>query len=115
MKKQYDFDYDILEAGATFIVDLEIFTVDHAMATLNFFTWDFDMDNDPIDEVLMKYALHAIALATAENYNCKGVIQAFKDEEGYCPIDGSCGITLTYIDRYYFDNDKLTVKIKMID
>lgn len=111
MKKIYKFDYDSMEAFAEFIVDTEIFTADHAKATLEFFTWKYDEEADPIDEVMKKYAMQAIRIATANNYNEIGVIEEFKDMEGFCRLDGSVGIKLTQVSYYEFDEDRMEVEI----
>ncbi|MBL7971733.1 MAG: hypothetical protein JNL03_09445, partial [Prolixibacteraceae bacterium] len=48
MKKRYKFDYDVFEAWVNFDVDTSIFTKEMALATLEFFTWDYDKEADPI-------------------------------------------------------------------
>lgn len=111
MKKIYKFDYNSMEAFAEFTVDTEKFTADHARATLEFFTWKYDEEADPIDEVLKKYAMQAIKIATAKNYNEIGVIEDFKDMEGFGRLDGSIGIKLTHVQEYEFDEDLLDVEI----
>jgi len=114
MIKKYHFDYDNLEANVTFTVDTEKFTNEHAKSTLDFFTWDYDEDADPIDEVMKKYALEAIKIASANNYTTYGVIKEFNENEGFCKVDGSSGIKLEVVHGYEFDPDKLDVVIKII-
>lgn len=111
MKKQYTFDYNKMEAEAIFEVDTEVFTDEHALATLEFFTWDYDEEADPVDEVMKKYALEAIKVATEENYNELGVIEEFDSFEGFCKIDGSAGIKLISVTAYRFDPDVLYMDV----
>lgn len=109
MEVDYKFEYDYHEADVHFKVDTEKFTKEMAYDTLNFFTWDYDEDEDPIYEVMKKYAMEAIRIATFNNYNEFGVIDEFNDNEGFYRIDGSYGITLVQINGYEFDTDKLTL------
>lgn len=106
-KREYKFIYDDSEAFANFKVDTEVFTENHAKATLEFFLWDYDEDSDPITEVLKKYALEVIKEATINNFNTPGVIFLFNNKEGFCKLDGSSGITLTCVKYYEFDEFKL--------
>ena len=111
MIKHYSFNYNSYDAEVCFAVDTEKFTVEMANATLNFFTWKYDKDADPIDEVMKKYAMEAIKIATYNNYNINGVINEFMNLEGYAKVDGSLGITLNFISGYEFDEDGLSVTI----
>lgn len=110
--KTFEFNYDSHEAIANFEVDTEKFTAEMANATLEFFLWDYDPDEDPVEEVMKKYALAAIKEATFNSHNTFGVIQDFKTLEGFGPIDGSIGITLTKVEGYEFFDDRLEVEIK---
>lgn len=105
--KTFKFNYDYHEAEAVFKVDIDVFTNEHAKETLEFFTWDYDENNDPITEVLKKYAMEAIIVATKYSFNVRGVISHFKDKEGFANVDGSLGLTLVSVDGYEFDDDKL--------
>lgn len=111
MIKHYDFNYNMYEAEACFKVDTEKFTEEHAKATLEFFLWDYDKEADPINEVMKKYALQAIEIATFNDYNEYGVIEEFNDLEGFCKIDGSSGIELNYISKYEFNETALHMTI----
>ncbi len=113
MKKKYKFNYDLYSAEAHFVIDTEVFTEEEAKETLEFFTWDYDKDKNPIDEVLKKYALEAIKEATSCNLGIEDVvIKAFNDKEGFSKIDGSAGIELTYIEGYEIDESRLEVEIE---
>lgn len=111
MIKKYDFDYRMGEAGACFTVDTEKFNPALAKAYLEFFSWSYDEDEDPLDELMKKYGMQAIKIATSENYNEIGVQDWFDEEEGFPRIDGSDGITLTYVAEFEFDERDLSVKI----
>lgn len=110
--RTYRFDYNSGDAMAIFKVDMNMFTNDHARALLDFFTWDFDEDADPIDELMKKYAIKAIWIATSENYNIIGVKDWFSEQEGFIPLDGSNGITLISIEQYDFNEDLLDVTVE---
>lgn len=110
--KKYKFDYDYRKASAEFEVDTELFTDEHANATLTFFLWDYDQEANPVDEVMKKYAIEAIKQATFNNHNKIGVIEDFKSLEGFASIDGSLGITLTDVELLEFEQDDLTVTIE---
>lgn len=105
--KTFKFNYDCHEAEAVFKVDTEKFTAEIAKATLDFFTWNYDKDNDPIIEVLKKYAIESIIVATTYSFNVNGVISDFNNKEGFAKLDGSLGLTLMSIEGYEFDDEKL--------
>lgn len=101
-KLHYTFNYNSHEAEASFKVDTEKFTPEMANATLEFFTWNYDKDENPIDEVLKKYALKAIEFATYNNHNVFGVKCDFITAEGFCLVDGTQGIELITVEGYEF-------------
>lgn len=101
----YTFNYNIYEAEACFKVDTEIFDKEMALATLNFFSWDWDKEADEIDEVLKKYAIKAIEYATFNNHNVFGVKRDFAEGEGFASVDGTKGIELMNVTGYEFDED----------
>lgn len=115
MKTVYEFNYNSYEATAEFVVDTDIFKPEDAKELLEFFSWDYDEENDPIEELMKKYAMMAIKVATAENYNEYGVQSWFEENEGFIPIDGSKGIILTHIDSYRFDEAVLYFKKTTIE
>lgn len=111
-KEIYDFDYDMGEASCRFEVNRDVFTVEMANATLGFFTWDYDDEADPIDEVVKKYAQQAIWYATKNDHNENGVIKDFEGGEGYARVDGSMGIKLISVSGYEFDWSRLEMEKK---
>lgn len=111
MKKRYKFSYHDSDAFACFNVDTDIFTEAMANATLDYYSWHYDHGNNPIDEVLRKYAIEAIKMITRYGYTLQGVIRDFEDKEGFARIDGSMGITLTVIRGYEFDEDLLFMDV----
>lgn len=109
--KTYSFTYGFHEASVTFEVDTEKFTPEIAKSTLEFFSWNYDKEADPVDEVLKKYAIQAIEHSTFNQHNDLGVICDFEDTEGYAPVDGSMGIKLTEVTGYEFHENDLTVEV----
>lgn len=108
MIKTYNFEYGFMdEASATFEVDTEKFTPKMANNVLSFFSWDYDKEADPIVEVMKKYAMTAIKIATSDNYSTYGVTDEFNDLEGYYPVNGSQGIKLTNCQQYEFNEEEL--------
>lgn len=110
MIKKFEFDYN-WDADASFEVDTDVFTPKMAKATLEFFTWDYDEDNDPVEEVMKKYAMQAIKVATFNSLNTQGVIRYFENNEGFARLDGSEGIKLLRVSGYEFYDQELTVEI----
>lgn len=106
----YDYNYDFHEAYATFRVDNEKLTKENASVMLEFFSWDWDKEADPIEELMKKYAIKAIEVATAEGYNAYGVKRWFGEAEGFLPLDGSQGIELTNVTRYEFEESQLALE-----
>lgn len=109
--KKFKFDYDSGEASAAFSVDTDIFTEEMAKGTLEFFLWDYDELNDPIEEVMYKYAMEAIETASKYSYNTYGVKKDFENKEGFCKVDGSLGITLLSVSGYKFEDRKLELEM----
>ena len=110
--KTYEFDYNFGDAFATFEVDSEIFTDELARNTLTFFVWDYNKKNDPVDEVMKKYALQAITFATEKGLNELGVISEFENYEGFYPVDGQYGIKLMAVSEYEFSDTLLIMEVK---
>ena len=108
MIKKYTYIYDFHEAEAEFEVDTEKFTAEIAQEVLDFWTWDYDEEADPVDEAMKKTAMEVIRVATFEGYNTDGVKDEFNSKEGWWKLDGSAGITLISVSGYEFDEDKLT-------
>lgn len=111
MIRHYTFNYNIYDAEACFKVDTEKFKAEDAKLLLKFFRWDYNKEADPIDELMKKYAITAIWIATAENYNKEGVKLWFAEQEGFIAIDGSQGVELTLFSAYEFDEDALDMEV----
>lgn len=109
--KKYEFNYDFNKAECGFEVT-EKYTEEMALATLEFFSWDYDNDGNPVDEAVKKIALQCIKEATAENWNEVGVISAFENMEGFPLIDGSRGIKLTHVSGLEFEDEELEMEIQ---
>lgn len=108
-KKKYEFSYNYGNGTVTFEVDTDVFTNELALATLTFFTWDYDNEADPVDEVMKKYAMEAF-----RNDNYWDIKTHFESAEGFGRVDGSIGVLLTEFDGYEWDEDELDVKIMEI-
>jgi hypothetical protein len=111
MIRHYTFNYNFYEAEACFKVDTEKFKPEDAQLLLEFFSWKYDKEADPIDELMKKYAIKAIWIATAENLNEFGVKDWFEEQEGFIAIDGSQGVELNLIEAYEFDEDSLSMDV----
>jgi len=111
MDKTYTIIYNGCEGKAVFTVDTEKFTAEIAKQTLEFFTWDYDSDADPIAEVMKKYGMAAIKEATFGNWNTQGVISQFDNKEGFYPIDGTCGVKLINVEGYEFYDEDIELSI----
>ncbi len=104
MIKTYKFQYQTSNAPFIhFEVNLDIFTIDNAKCLLEFFDWDYDDTNNLIDEIMEKYAMECLRIATFNNYNTIGVISEFDNKEGFIKLDGSSGVKLLYCEPYEFD------------
>lgn len=110
MKKIYEFDYNLYEASVVFEVDLDKFTKEMALATLEFFSWDYNEDNDPIDEVMFKYAQEVISHESTDMLFADPV-KYFENKEGFGKIDGSIGIKLKRSKGIEFDCIELDCNI----
>lgn len=108
--KTYEFEYDNGAATATLKVDLDIFKEDMAKELLDFFGWNYD-DKTIIDDLLKKYGMQVISVASSENLSVYGVKRWFSVNEGFIPLDGSQGIELINVDLYEFDEDLLEITI----
>lgn len=109
--RRFYYNYSTGDAEVSFLIDDSIFTKDMAIGMLEFFTWDYDKEADPIDEIMKKIAIKCISIATAESYNVYGVISEFEDLEGFARLDGSAGILLIDIAEYEFEERDLDLKI----
>lgn len=110
-KKIYKFNYDFHKAEVSFEVDLEKFTPELANETLTFFLWDYDSDEDPIDEVMKKYAMAVIRFVSEVGFHSVESVKKDFNEEGFAQIDGSRGITLLRFEAFEFDEDDLEMEV----
>jgi len=109
----HKFNYDCYEARVTFKVDREKFR-ESAQQTLDFWTWDYDEDADPVDEALKKYAIECIREATSNGWNTFGVKNEFERKEGWTSLDGKYGIELIYVEGYEYNEDALEVEVEKV-
>lgn len=112
MVKKYKIEFVDLWLDVVFEVDEEKFRP-VAQETLDFFTWDYDEDEDPVIEGVKKYAARVLDVGTEYNYNTKGVKDMFdRGIEGYASLDGKYGITL--LSSEVIDYTELTVEVTEI-
>lgn len=110
-KKIYKFDYDFGKAEVSLEVDLDNFTPEHAQATLTFFTWDFDEDNDPIAEVMKKYALAVLQYSIDYGISSTEILKRDFDLEGFGSINGKIGITLLDFEPFGLNDSDLEMEV----
>ena len=115
MIHKYKFNYDFYEAEAYIKVDTEKFKEDDAKLLLEFFSWDYNKEANPIDELMKKYALTAIKIATANNFNLFGIKNWFEEQEGFISVDGSQGVEITMVYPYEFDDEKMDMNVEIIN
>lgn len=108
MKEIIAFEYDGLYT-VEFELDKVLFTPEHARDGLEFFTWDYDTEADPIVEMLRKYAMEALRVSVS-GCGLSEAIQHFMDAEGFYKLDGTHGIRLVRLDRYELDDNMLELK-----
>lgn len=106
MIKLYKFNYDD-NASCEFEVNTDKFTKEKALDTLAFFSWNYDKDNDPVDEVMKKYAILVFEKTSLYWFD---QLQE-KEFEGFYKMNGSEGILLKEVTDYEFNEDLLSVKI----
>lgn len=109
MIKTYKFQYDYW-CNIIFEVDTDKYTEELALATLEFFYWSWNNQNDPIIEVLKKISIQCLSLSLDE-YNTYGIKEEFDNKEGFPKLDGSDGLTLVRIDDFELNEDNLSLKI----
>lgn len=110
-KKRYNFNYDFYKAEVSFEVDLEVFTPELANETLTFFSWYYDHEADPIDEVMKKYAIRVLQFLAEGGLHSVNSIKNDFNEEGFGRIDGTIGITLLNYEEFEFDEDDLEMEV----
>jgi hypothetical protein len=110
-KKIYSFNYDFHKAELKFEVDLDVFTSEMAYETLTFFSWDYDHEADPIDEVMKKYAIAVLWHDLYMGYSSLENLRSTFDSEGFGGIDGSIGITLLDFEPFQFDEFHLEMEV----
>lgn len=110
-KKRVSFNYDFHNAEVVFEVDLEKFTPEVALMTLEFFSWEYDKEGDPVYEALKKYALQVLIYLSERGFHSVDSVKKEFDEEGFGNIDGSIGILLIDYDEFSFDPDLLEMEV----
>jgi hypothetical protein len=112
-KKIYNFNYDYHKAEVKFEVDLEKFTPKLANETLTFFSWDYDHEADPIDEVMKKYAMAVLIFSLGfGGIDTDSLIKRFDaGSEGFARIDGTMGILMVDFEPFELDDNDLEMEV----
>jgi len=100
--KKYKYKHNECDAEVVFLVDESIFKKEDAKLLLDFFSWEYDSFNNPIDELLLKYSLEILKLSI---YSSKyEIIEKFENREGYLRIDGENGVKLYELTPFQIDD-----------
>ena len=110
MSRKYKIEFTELSLEMEIEVDTDVFTVDRALDTLEFFSWYYDEEGDLIDEVVKKYAAAILRVGSEYSYNAYGIRENFK-EEGFASVDGSYGIKLIEYDPIDFGDLDIELEI----
>jgi len=113
MIKKYKYEYNFGDASATLEIDINKLDKEGCNILLQFFSWDYDVELCPYDELGRLYCLQAMEFATCNSHNIHGVINDFKQSEGFLEVNGSHGVTLVDvqgIDFTYLEIDNMLVK-----
>lgn len=109
MKKKYSIEHTPTYASIDVIIDHSHPSLDEAIKVMvDFWTGsekrlDYN-DGDYLATFLKQLCAKVIGILAENNYNASGVIDHMQGEEGWCLLDGSFGIELTYADGICFDN-----------
>lgn len=68
-----------------------------------------DNDGDYLNTFLKQLCEHVMRMLATSNWNEYGVIDAMMDEEGWCPMDGSCGIKIVSVSEMEFNQDDFEI------
>lgn len=106
-KNTYVVTYDPLYWSCTIAIEDEVngkSTLEAIKQMVEFWTdWEQlleDNSGDYTKAFLQQLARQAFLICAGNNYNTFGVVEEFKDMEGWCVMDGSCGITIVSTDDY---------------
>jgi len=102
VKTPYSFFYNQTSGKASFEVDTTIFTEEKAKDSLAVMGSFYSKDSDPIVEVLKKYAMQAIKIATKDDMSTNQIAQELSMYPGFFNINGNSGITLTNVEGVKF-------------
>lgn len=90
--KKYKYTYNNEDAEVVFLVDESIFKKEDAQLLLDFFSWEYDSFNNPIDELLLKYSIEILKLSI--DLSKPQIINEFDNREGFLKINGENGVKL---------------------
>lgn len=93
----------------------KIYTLDENLrSSLDFFSGGEEVLEESNGNLYIAYAkfISKKILIESMDWNVSGIIDQFKDSEGYLELDGSQGVTLIYADGFEIDNDFSAAEIK---
>ncbi|EHO13831.1 hypothetical protein HMPREF9715_00905 [Myroides odoratimimus CIP 101113] len=102
--------YGFHDWECTIEFNTELFTQDLLQECLDFFYWNYDKKGDLYAEYAKKLAKSIIYLSM--EWNEEGIIDKFKDVEGFPPLDGSMGVKLIVSDTFEFEDEDFTCKLR---
>lgn len=108
--EELEFEYGFLDGTVNLTLDRSKFTEEMAKAVISFSDWDIDEDNDVVTEVCRKIAYIVFWIATKEGYNTQGILNNQNRFEGLPSLDGTVGITLTYVEGLEIDESEFKLK-----
>ncbi|SFU48739.1 Protein of unknown function [Pustulibacterium marinum] len=125
-RKEYIIDHDPTGGQLTVIIDFDFKlssgdkVLDLISEMVNFWTGAEDNIDDfegDVVKAFLKNLTHlSLVLQKQFNYNVKGIVDLFKSQEGYAPMDGSAGIEITRISEMELDYyDDYSFKVKNLD
>ena len=71
-----------------------------------------DNDDDYLRTFLKQLCEHVMRMLATSRWNEKGVIEEMMGEEGWYPMDGSCGIKIVSVSEMEFNQDDFEIKEK---
>lgn len=108
--KTYKYEYNWGDASAHLEIDTEKLSEGDAKMLLEFFSWDWDVEENIYDELGRLYCRTAMCFATTNVHNLRGVLSDFKDAEGFPEVDGTYGIKLIQVSGIDFSELEMDKK-----
>lgn len=110
-----NFKIEHIDKSSYVVLRVDLSKVDHKYLELFLGYWDIFYDDDDIlNEALSFIAIECfIESIKCNSYTTKGMMDIFKDKEGFPRLDGSSGISITQFS--HFELEKEDFKITEIE